>query len=105
MSSIKHTLLGDVLSEEGRLGDFKFQDSILLEYMLEISQNLKRHTQLGFHVSIVSINELPELWVLSKRTSPISLTKIHHGNMVLLYSTQDLLFIINRENESYRQNL
>ena len=41
-----------------------------MENVLEISQDLKRHTHLGFDVSIVSVRKRPGLRLLCKRTFP-----------------------------------
>ena len=38
---IKISLLGDVLGEDGGLGDVQFKSSILLEDTLQFSQDLK----------------------------------------------------------------
>jgi hypothetical protein len=45
---------------------------VFFEDVLEIRQNLKCHTQLGFDVFIVRINKHPGPWVLLKSTSPCS---------------------------------
>jgi hypothetical protein len=58
---IKGSLLGDALGEDGGLGDVKLQASILFEDMLELSQDLKRHSQLGLDVSIIRIRDRPGL--------------------------------------------
>jgi hypothetical protein len=56
---IEGSLVGDALGEDGGLGDVKLQASILLEDMLELSQDLKRHAQVGLNVSIIRVCDCP----------------------------------------------
>ena len=67
---IQHSLLSDALGEDGSLGDVEVKSSILLEDVLEVSQDLKRHAHLGFYVTIISISKRSGLRVLCERTSP-----------------------------------
>ena len=67
---IKGSLVGDALGEDGGLGDVKLQASILLEDMLELSQDLKRHAQLGLDVTIIRVRNRPGLLELCENTSP-----------------------------------
>ncbi len=67
---IEGSLVGDALGEDGGLGDVKLQASILLEDMLELSQDLKRHAQLGLNVTIMRVCDCPGLLELCENTSP-----------------------------------
>jgi hypothetical protein len=51
---IKGSLLGDALGEDRGFGDVTLQASILLEDMLELNQNLKRHPQLGLDAAVTT---------------------------------------------------
>jgi hypothetical protein len=62
--------LGDALGKVGCFGHVEVKSIILMENVLEIRQDLKRHTHLVFDVSIVNIRKRPGLRVLWKRTSP-----------------------------------
>jgi hypothetical protein len=52
---IKRSLLGEALGEDDRLGDIKVKSRIRFEDVLQVRQNLKRHTEFGFDATI---NEL-----------------------------------------------
>jgi hypothetical protein len=61
---------GDALGEDGCFGGVKLQASILLEDMLELSQDLKRHAQLGLDVTVIRVRNRPGLLELCENTSP-----------------------------------
>jgi hypothetical protein len=65
----KRSLLRVAVGQDGRLGDIKVKSSILLQDVLQVSQNLKRYTELSINVSIVSISKRPGQRVLCERTS------------------------------------
>ncbi len=67
---IESSLLGDALGEDGGLGDVKLQASIFLKDTLYLSQDLKRHAQLGLDVTIIGIRNRPGLRELCENTSP-----------------------------------
>ena len=67
---IKRSLLGDTLGEDGGLGDVKFKSSILLQDVLELRQDLHRHTQPSFDVTIISISKRLGHQELCENTSP-----------------------------------
>ena len=69
---IERSLLRDALGEDGSLGDVEVKSSILLEDVLEASQDLKRHAHLGFYVTIISISRRSGLRVLLRAYVPIS---------------------------------
>jgi hypothetical protein len=56
---IKGSLGSDALGEDGGLRDVELQASILLEDMLELSQDLKHHAQLGLDVTIIRVHNHP----------------------------------------------
>jgi hypothetical protein len=58
---IKGSLGSDALGEDGGLGDVEFQTSILLEDMLEFSQDLKQHAQLDLDITIIRVLNHPGL--------------------------------------------
>jgi hypothetical protein len=66
---IERSLLRDAIGEDGSLGDVEVKSSILLEDVLELSQDLQRHAQLGLDVTIIGIHNRPGLRVFSKNTS------------------------------------
>jgi hypothetical protein len=67
---IEHSLLSDSLGKDGGLGDVEVdvegKFSILLEDVLEFSQDLQCHIHPNLYVTIISISKRPDLRVLSE---------------------------------------